>query len=274
MSSASDPKPPARQPHAQISIGYRRGLMALGFAGLGSGGAAVFLTHLEAGPVGLLLVGLVLLVIGVGGRLPDRIKVGDNEIAWDAIQDFVLKAAERTPADETPDLLADLNDLAKAAPQAASAGISVVAYEQLINRMVYDTFTGLTDAAPARVGVSGLEGTDRGRDMVIDFDDRALIVQVKYYSRSDASDRALLDQATDVLTDRSDVHADRSWRSLLIVAPQLTRRMIDVTRRFPARAFVVIVRGPQDRDYLAQAIRAALGLTGRNSEQVFGADDD
>ncbi len=64
--------------------------MALGLIGLGAGGVAVFVTHLEAGPVALLVVGFLFLLIGMSGRMPSRLKIGDNEAAWEeAVQVFV-----------------------------------------------------------------------------------------------------------------------------------------------------------------------------------------
>jgi hypothetical protein len=75
------PNPTVRPVTMPINIWWRGCLGALGLAGLGCGGVAVFTTQLEAGPVALLAVGLVLLLIGVGGRLPNRLKVGETEAA-------------------------------------------------------------------------------------------------------------------------------------------------------------------------------------------------
>lgn len=55
----------------------------MGVAGLGAGGVAVFVTKLEAGPVALLAVGFLFLVVGMSGRLPNRLKIGESEAAWD-----------------------------------------------------------------------------------------------------------------------------------------------------------------------------------------------
>lgn len=65
-------------------------------AGLGSGGAAVFLTHVEAGPVALIAAGFLLLVIGASGQLPNRLKIGDNEAEWGSLARFVRETAETT----------------------------------------------------------------------------------------------------------------------------------------------------------------------------------
>ena len=67
----------------KLSRGWRAVAVALGVAGLGAGGVAVFVTKLEAGPVALLAVGFLFLVVGMSGRLPNRLKIGESEAAWD-----------------------------------------------------------------------------------------------------------------------------------------------------------------------------------------------
>lgn len=77
----------------KIDIWYRAAAIVLGLAGLGSGGAAVFLTHVEAGPVALIAVGFLFLLIGTSGRLPNRLKIGDNEAEWYSL---LLRVQETT----------------------------------------------------------------------------------------------------------------------------------------------------------------------------------
>jgi hypothetical protein len=59
---------------------------ALGIASLGAGGVAVFITHVEAGPVALLFVGLIFMIVALSGRLPTRLKLGENEAEWQRLQ--------------------------------------------------------------------------------------------------------------------------------------------------------------------------------------------
>jgi hypothetical protein len=75
-------KPQVLRAAVQLTRPMRWAALALGLAGLGAGGAAVFITHLEAGPVALLAAGLVLALIGLGGVMPTRLKIGDNEAEW------------------------------------------------------------------------------------------------------------------------------------------------------------------------------------------------
>jgi hypothetical protein len=112
--------------------------VALALVAFGSGGVAVFVTQLEAGPVALLAVGLVLLLIGAGGRLPSRLKVGENEAAWEAVEDFVSRVAEDVPSEQTPQLVDALGELAEAVPSAAAAGLEVVTERLTYQRMVMD----------------------------------------------------------------------------------------------------------------------------------------
>jgi hypothetical protein len=78
----------------KIDIWYRVGAIVLGLVGLAGGGAAVFLTHVEAGPVALIVVGFLFILIGVSGRLPNRLKIGDNEAEWYSLLLHVQETTE------------------------------------------------------------------------------------------------------------------------------------------------------------------------------------
>jgi len=53
-----------------------------GTAGVSSGGVAVFVAHVEAGPVALIAAGVLFMFIAISGVLPTRLKIGDNEAEW------------------------------------------------------------------------------------------------------------------------------------------------------------------------------------------------
>ena len=167
-----DPSPEPRQPRqpSPPSVGWwwRFLMVTLGLVGLGSGGVAVFVTQLEAGPVALLAVGLVLLLVAAGGRLPSRLKVGDSEATWDAVEEFVERVAEGVSPDQRPELVEALNDLRRAAPAAAAAGLGTVtggvAYERLVMDLVLQTITEInkTDELskrPLRYSLEGYSGS-------------------------------------------------------------------------------------------------------------------
>jgi tetratricopeptide (TPR) repeat protein len=70
----------------------------LGLAGVGSGGAAVFLTHVEAGPVALIAGGVVFLLISFSGVMPTYMKVGATEARWQReVRESVLRIEEKAP---------------------------------------------------------------------------------------------------------------------------------------------------------------------------------
>lgn len=79
------------QPWARWIAGF------LGAAGVGSGGAAVFLTHVEAGPVALIAGGVLFLFLALGGVMPTRLKIGDNEAEWQELAESVANIQRQVP---------------------------------------------------------------------------------------------------------------------------------------------------------------------------------
>jgi hypothetical protein len=134
------PRPSARPLALKINPWARASAIALGLIGLGAGGVAVFVTHLKAGPVALITAGLLLLLIGMSGRMPSRLKVGDNEAAWEiereASQDFVARVAEEITVESRPQVFSALEDLAEKAPQVAAPAISAISYNALVMSLI------------------------------------------------------------------------------------------------------------------------------------------
>lgn len=79
------------QPWARWVAGF------LGAAGVGSGGTAVFLTHVEAGPVALIGGGVLFLFLALGGVMPTRLKIGDNEAEWQELAESVANIQRQAP---------------------------------------------------------------------------------------------------------------------------------------------------------------------------------
>jgi tetratricopeptide (TPR) repeat protein len=79
------------QPWARWAAGFA------GVAGCGSGGTAVFLTHLEAGPVALIAGGALFLLVALAGVLPTRLKIGDNEAEWQEVAESVASIQRQVP---------------------------------------------------------------------------------------------------------------------------------------------------------------------------------
>jgi hypothetical protein len=87
-----------------------------GIAGLGAGGVAVFITHVEAGPVALLAVGLIFMIVALGGRLPTRLKIGENGAEWqEAAGEVIETALDAAPPSARAELAVQLRELAEVA---------------------------------------------------------------------------------------------------------------------------------------------------------------
>jgi hypothetical protein len=136
---------------APIRLGKpsRWSAFVLGLAGLGAGSVAVFVTHLEAGPVALLLVGLVLALIGLGGVLPTRIKIGENEAEFQHVIGDALQTLVETARPESKEEVAEVIDrVAEVAPDTASSALSTIAYERLVERMLSRVASDIRDDIP------------------------------------------------------------------------------------------------------------------------------
>ncbi|HEX4094116.1 MAG TPA: hypothetical protein VHZ33_35830 [Trebonia sp.] len=95
---------PGRQNHGELQrhpvkvATWARWLAGvLGAAGAGAGGVAVFLTQAEAGPVALIAAGALFLLLALGGVMPTRVKIGDNEAEWQEIAQSVADIQRQVP---------------------------------------------------------------------------------------------------------------------------------------------------------------------------------
>jgi hypothetical protein len=130
----------------KLSTPSRLTAFTLGIAGLGAGGVAVFITHLEAGPAGLLAVGLIFMIIALSGRLPTRLKIGENEAEWQQIAGDIIETAldSATPSTKA-ELTPQLEELAEVAPRAAAPALSGLAYERLVVSMLNESVATLRE---------------------------------------------------------------------------------------------------------------------------------
>lgn len=168
----TDVEAPRRAARATNKLGTasRLAAFALGITGLGAGTVAVFVTHLEAGPVALLAVGLIFMIVGLAGTLPTRLKVGDNEAAWEierqAVETFVERVAEVTPVANQREFLGALGDLVEGAPEVAARGISAFAYEQQLRVELEEVVRELEYSFPDGHPVDFLTEVTADRQMV------------------------------------------------------------------------------------------------------------
>ncbi|MCW2930222.1 MAG: hypothetical protein JWM19_1184 [Actinomycetia bacterium] len=237
---------------------------ALGFSGLGAGGVAVFVTHLEAGPIGLLAVGLVFMIIGLSGTLPTRLKVGDNEASWEiekqAVETFVERVAETTPAANRREFLGALTDLAEDAPEVASRGISIIAYEQLLRAELEEVVRELersfpdgqpvefiTEAATNRPTVGAIIQGPTGRYVAVE---ARLSIRNLGEAWLDANyDYLIKGQGQPGLFDAI----------LLISRESATPAFLKNLSRYPG-TYYVSFRGPEDKGALKQVLSSLLSL--------------
>lgn len=126
-----------RREAIRLSKPARAAALALGLAGLGSGGASVYLTHLEAGPVALIAAGLILAMVGLGGVLPTRVKFQDSELEF--LEQRVAVALQRGVQDASPearkDVAALVSRVADVAPEVAGPATDYLEYEDLVGSL-------------------------------------------------------------------------------------------------------------------------------------------
>jgi hypothetical protein len=228
----------------------------LGFAGLAAGGVAVFVTHLEAGPVGLMAVGLIFMIIALGGVLPTRLKWGESEATWgeierQAVETFVERVAEVTPVKNQREFLGALSDLAVNAPRVAGPALSAYAYEQLVMSMLGDAVKTIgEDISLPRQVVLAERGPVRGPDAVISAaDGRTLIVELKVSQKISA--REILRQLERF---RSEMPGS-GLRGALVVSKHPIWGSEMLTDE--PYTYYIVVEGREDQNRLTRVVRQA-----------------
>jgi hypothetical protein len=246
----------------KLSMPGRVTAFALGLAGLGAGAVAVFVTHLEAGPVALLAVGLIFMIVGLAGTLPNRLRVGDNEAAWEverqAVGTFVERVAEDIPVANQRDFLGALGDLAEDAPEVAARGISAVGYETTMLREIESVVSEM-NASYRGAGPLGYSmQLTGGRDLV------DAIVQGPTGHRVAIEARISTKTVAPVWIDLLHQRLFGEPRTsepvdglLLITRTPLTPRIEESIQRY-LEIRHVLFRGPEDREALKLALRAFL----------------
>jgi hypothetical protein len=185
--------------------------LVLGLAGLVAGGTAVFSTRLEAGPVALLAVGLILALMGLAGVMPTRLKVGDNEAefyqeqqrqvarvlqeevesaAAQSLQiivegrseaellDQLAKKLEPGSAERTDELARIVDRVAAVAPEVAAPAQSSYKYEFTVRQMLQDVMDGLPGPRVMDVAAD-FDATLEIQEPAEDEPGRQILVQIK-----------------------------------------------------------------------------------------------
>ena len=140
MADESTDKP--RLVRAAIGLGRpsRCTALVVGLAAMGAGGVAAFRAHLEAPPVALLTAGLILVLVGLAGVMPTRLKVGDNEPEFlqQRLATALKEGVESAPL-TTRTSMAGIEELldriAKVSPEVAAPAQAALEYERLVQGM-------------------------------------------------------------------------------------------------------------------------------------------
>jgi hypothetical protein len=142
--SGQDKSPqPARLP-LRLGRPSRWAAFILGLAGLGSGSAAVFITRLEAGPVALIAAGLLLVMVGLVGHAPTRLKIGDNEAEFASVVGSALEtAALAARPDAQAEVSRAVEKVAELAPEVAAGAQSILAWQITIWSMLREVVPGM-----------------------------------------------------------------------------------------------------------------------------------
>ncbi len=211
----------------------------------------MFVTHLEAGPVGLLAVGLIFMIIALSGRLPTRLKVGDNEAEWQQVAGEVIETmVEASPPSARAEVAMQLEESPRSAPKVAAPALSGLAYERLAMSMLYVAVDVLrTDPSlPAPVlREEPLEVDTRADALISTADGRILLIELKTSQRISSKDVLAADQRA------------RARMPGLCAALLISRYPIHEASALMRESYTyyVIVEGREDQDELTMAIRRA-----------------
>jgi hypothetical protein len=244
---------------------WRASAAALGLAGMGSGAVAVYVTRVEAGPVMLILAGLISFLVGASGRIPS-LRSADIEADYDvAVRDFVTKLSDDVPVERTPELVDALGDLAQVAPRAAAAALGTVtdrtAYEYLVKTLLTDIAGELPPSENFKASANSPLAYATGGDFQIRWGERLLIAEIRYR-------RNLVDSPTVRQAMGSALGVPASapdWFQVLLVSNQpLTKTARDLvtsagpTGRPTVQFQHVVVRAASDAADLRLEVRRAL----------------
>lgn len=250
--------PAIRRPANKLSTPSRVTAYALGFAGLGAGGVAVFITHVEAGPVALLAVGLIFMIIALSGRLPTRLKIGENEAEWQGVAGEVIEiAVEAAPPNARAELAAQLGQLAEVAPRAAAPALSGLAYENSITQTIEEAAKKIPDVQQVLKWVT-LEEVGEFDFVIRATGDRFILVEVEASPRLSMSQVAALVEKAHFYRE---AYPDRKTGLLLVSRYPLPAGIEAMFMQGPYAACVV-ARGRADKEALIGVINGLLSILG------------
>ena len=135
----------------------------------------------------LLAVGLIFMIIALSGRLPTRLRIGDNEAEW---QDFAGEVIETALDAASPsaraELVPQLEELAEVAPRAAAPALSGIAYDANLAWAVVQAVHKIPDAQQVQTRVT-LEEVGEFDFVIEASDNRFILVEAKSSPRLSAA---------------------------------------------------------------------------------------
>lgn len=274
MADEDSDRPQVLRAAIKLSKPSRWAAFGFGLAAMGAGGLAAFKAHLEAPPVALLAVGLILALIGLAGVLPTRLKVGDNEAEFleerervaTALKQGVVAAPPRTlwqaRSPEANGTEGDLRDWVKAALRATHAAqegareeiaeivarvakVAPQVAEQAQSAIRYASMTkDLADVIMAEPEVRTLDP---------DSEPRREILLIAYETDNRMTSATLANFYWPAF-----LRDDALNSALLLVTPLPLSASAERLGKSFTGLYHTVVRGPQDTGALRAAIRAAL----------------
>jgi len=250
--------PAVQRPGNRLSTPSRVTAYAFGVAALGAGGVAVFTTHVEAGPVALLFVGLIFMIIALSGRLPTRLKIGENEAEWQDFAGGVIETAvDAAPPSVKAELAPQLEELAQIAPRVAAPALSGLAYQANLAYSVTQVVNDIPDAQQVHTSVRLDEVGEF--DLVIEATgNRFILVEVK------ASPRLSIAQVTPIIEKAHfyrETYPDRKTALLFISRYSLSAGIRALFIQTPNAACIVF-RSREDESAMVGAINDLLSNLG------------
>jgi hypothetical protein len=245
-------QPPGGGP-ASLPTAQRRAAYASGFVLLGAGGCGVFLSDNDLGTLALILSGLALLLLGITGKLPSKVSIGDNSVEW--VQEFVEVSLNSAPGpEEKRETIASLvTERSEPAHTAAASAVGAyVGYEQKVLAALRRTAL-----EGAKVDIETRRSGDIA-DALIQFNSKNLLVEIKYRSRGS---RLSASEVGSIISRWGLVNAKVGAAGLLVIANvPLTPSADGLFAR--GRAIFTIWGSEEDDPELRSAILRGLGDEG------------
>lgn len=244
-------EPTRSRPSFIIDPKWRSVAVGLGVLGLGAGGVATFTADVEGGPVAMLLIGLIFMLIAMRGQLPHRVKIGDNEAAWEQVGDYVADTIANAPPENKPTEIERALELADVAPEAVARGIGKVA----LRDASLATFRSIVENIPD-VQLRRLLATTAG--------------EVMFMLEGSDGARVLVDAPApdqDVLTAEPVADMLGHWAVLFLIGRSDQVRF-DLDTERPSAAFIYRTEGRFQRESLQELLLSLL----RESQELLARE--